>query len=194
MPKILINPREKILKEAYALLKEQGYESFSMRELASRCNIGIGTVYNYFKNKMAIVGELFNDKWKYTIEGIKEIRYKEISFEEKLKFIYYKLEEFLMYHKEIFFELNKFHRKEKIQIKKEENVNESEECNRRYTMEELHSVLEEIIKETKNKGEISIEIEERKLASFIMSNMVNIIMGKMELSIDEFIFIIINKF
>ena len=194
MPKILVNPREKILKEAYALLKEQGYESFSMRELASRCNIGIGTVYNYFKNKMAIVGELFNDKWKYTIEGIKEIQYKEISFEEKLRFIYYKLEEFLMYHKEIFFELNKFHRKEKIQIKKEENVNESEECNRRYTMEELHIVLEEIIKETKNKGEISTEIEERKLASFIMSNMVNIIMGKMELSIDEFIFIIINKF
>jgi len=194
LPKILVNPREKILKEAYALLKEQGYESFSMRELASRCNIGIGTVYNYFKNKMAIVGELFNDKWKYTIEGIKEIQYKEISFEEKLRFIYYKLEEFLMYHKEIFFELNKFHRKEKIQIKKEENVNESEECNRRYTMEELHSVLEEIIKETKNKGEISTEIEERKLASFIMSNMVNIIMGKMELSIDEFIFIIINKF
>lgn len=194
MPKILINPREKILKEAYALLKEQGYESFSMRELASRCNIGIGTVYNYFKNKMAIVGELFNDKWKHTIEGIKEIRYKDISLEEKLRFIYYKLEDFLMYHKEIFFELNKFQRKEKIQIKKEQDTNESEECDRRYTMEELHSILEEIIKETKNKGEISTEIEERKLASFIMSNMINIIMGKMELSIDEFIFIIINKF
>ena len=194
MPKILINPKEKILKEAYLLLKEQGYESFSMRELASRCNIGIGTVYNYFKNKMAIVGELFNDKWKYTIESIKEIRYKDISFEEKLRQIYYKLEDFLMYHKEIFFELNKFQRKEKVQNKKEEHVTEGEECSRRYTMEELHSVLEEIIKENKNKDEISVKIEERKLASFIMSNMVNIIMGRMELSIDEFIFIVTNKF
>jgi AcrR family transcriptional regulator len=192
LPKILVNPREKILKEAYELLKEQGYESFSMRELASRCNIGIGTVYNYFKNKMAIVGELFNDKWKYTIEGIKEIRYKDISFEEKLRFIYYKLEDFLMYHKEIFLELNKSGRKGKVQEK--ERTKETEDCNRRYTMEELHSVLEEIIKETKNKDEISIEIEERKLASFIMSNMVNIIMGRMELSIDEFIFIVKNKF
>lgn len=142
MPKILVNPREKILKESYKLLKEQGYESFSMRELALRCNIGLGTVYNYFKNKMAIVEELFNDKWKYTIEGIKE----------------------------------------------------SKECNRRYTMEELHIILDEIIEGTKNKGEISIEIDSRKLASFIMNNMVSIIMGKMELSIEEFIFIVTNKF
>lgn len=186
MPKILVNPREKILEESYALLKEKGYESFSMRELALRCNIGLGTVYNYFKNKMAIVGELFSDKWEYTIEGIKEVKYQDINFEEKLKVIFFKLEDFLMYHKEIFVALNKFQKNEKVKA--------AQECNRHYTMEELHIVLEEIIKETKKNGEISIEINERKLASFIMSNMVNIIMGKMELSIEEFIFIITNKF
>lgn len=186
MPKILVNPREKILKESYILLKEQGYESFSMRELALRCNIGLGTVYNYFKNKMAIVEELFNDKWKYTIEGIKEIKYQDINFEEKLRLIFDKLEDFFRYHKEIFVALNKFQKNEKIKGAKE--------CNRRYTMEELHIILDEIIKETKNKGEISIEIDSRKLASFIMNNMVSIIMGKMELSIEEFIFIVTNKF
>ncbi|WP_300381560.1 TetR/AcrR family transcriptional regulator [Clostridium sp.] len=183
MPKILVNPREKILTEAYTLLKEQGYESFSMRELASRSDIGIGTVYNYFTNKMAIVGELFSSKWEFTIEVIKDIRYEDISFEKKIRDIYYKLEEFLMYHKEIFLELNKFKRKENI-----------EECSRYSNMEELHVILEEIIKETKNKGKISIDINELKLASFIISNMVNIIMGRMQLSIEEFIFIITNKF
>lgn len=185
MPKILVNPREKILKESYTLLKEKGYESFSMRELALRCNIGLGTVYNYFKNKMSIVEELFNDKWKYTIEGIKEIKYQDITFEEKLRLIFCKLEDFFRYHKEIFMALNKFQKNEKIK--------ESKECNRRYTMEELHIILDEIIKETKNKGEISIEIDSRKLASFVMNSMVSIIMGKMELSIEEFIFIITNK-
>ena len=87
MPKILQNPRETILKEGYILLEEKGYKNFSMRELANRCEIGLGTVYNYFETKMSLVREIFNDTWIHLIDDLKTVKQKDRQFEEKIKLI-----------------------------------------------------------------------------------------------------------
>ncbi|MDV4150573.1 TetR/AcrR family transcriptional regulator, partial [Clostridium sp. AL.422] len=105
MPKILQNLRETILKEGYALLENKGYKNFSMRELANKCDIGLGTVYNYFENKSSLVREIFIDTWIKIIEDLKTVKDKNISFEEKIELIYLGLKKFLVYHKEVFFEL-----------------------------------------------------------------------------------------
>ncbi len=48
------NIREKILKTARRLLIEQGYEKTTIRQIIKECDIQIGTVYHFFKNKEEI--------------------------------------------------------------------------------------------------------------------------------------------
>lgn len=185
MPKILQNPRETILKEGYALLEEKGYKNFSMRELANRCEIGLGTVYNYFENKMSIVREIFNDRWIQIIENLKTVKDKEISFEEKIKLIYVGLEKFLVYHKEVFFELTK-----------EEKGNEnkkSHSCPKYDVLDELYIIVDEIIDVHKENKDITMNIDTRKLTSFLISNMITLSMKSTEFSIEDLLYIVRNK-
>lgn len=46
--------RTKILKVARRLLLEQGYNKTTIRQIVKECDIKIGTVYHYFKNKEEI--------------------------------------------------------------------------------------------------------------------------------------------
>ncbi|WP_338630663.1 helix-turn-helix domain-containing protein [Clostridium baratii] len=74
MPKILENPRDKILTEAREMLKENGYENLSMRKLAKACNIGLGTLYNYFKNKHSIVLEIIRLDWESSLNRLEKVK------------------------------------------------------------------------------------------------------------------------
>ncbi len=49
---------ERILDAAYALLVEEGAAAFNTNRLASRAQVGVGSVYEYFPNKQAIVAQL----------------------------------------------------------------------------------------------------------------------------------------
>lgn len=43
--------REKILKAAYALFDEKGYDDTSYTEIAERAGVGYGTIYSHFSSK-----------------------------------------------------------------------------------------------------------------------------------------------
>lgn len=45
------NTRELILKSAEKFFQKKGFMATSMREIATDSNIGLGNIYNYFKNK-----------------------------------------------------------------------------------------------------------------------------------------------
>ena len=74
MPKILEDPRDRILTEAREMIKENGYEELSMRKLAKACDIGIGTLYNYFKNKHSIVLEIIRLDWELSLNRLEKVR------------------------------------------------------------------------------------------------------------------------
>lgn len=187
MPKILQNARETILKEGYILLEEKGYNNFSMRELANRCEIGLGTVYNYFENKMSLVMEIFNNTWTEVIEESRNIKEKDIKLEEKIKSIYKNLEKFLKYHKEVFYHITK----EEKMVK--ENKADSDKCKKYDVIEELYVIVDEIIEVHKENKDITINMETRKLTSFLISNMITLSMKKTEYTIDDFLYILVNK-
>jgi len=48
---------ELVIDEAIALIEEGGVEEFSTRRLASRLGISAMTLYNYYENRGAIIGE-----------------------------------------------------------------------------------------------------------------------------------------
>lgn len=66
MPKILVDPTNKILLSAAEVLKKVGEDVFSMRLVAKKAKVSVGTIYNYYPNKEELLkavnkkqGELF---------------------------------------------------------------------------------------------------------------------------------------
>ena len=64
MPKKLENVRELLIEEGIRLLKEEGYSKFTVRSVAKACGLGLGTVYNYFPSKDALIATYLWGDWK----------------------------------------------------------------------------------------------------------------------------------
>lgn len=67
MPKIIENAEELLLNEAKRQIDENGYDSLTVRSIARGCNIGLGTVYNYFGSKEDLVACLLLKNWRVRI-------------------------------------------------------------------------------------------------------------------------------
>ena len=70
MPKIIPNVREQLLKEAKRQIEEYGYGKMTIRSVASACDLGVGTVYNYFKSKDRLVATFMAEDWLESISQI----------------------------------------------------------------------------------------------------------------------------
>jgi AcrR family transcriptional regulator len=51
--------REDVLAAALRLIANQGFHAAPMSQIASQANIGVGTIYRYFKNKEELINGLY---------------------------------------------------------------------------------------------------------------------------------------
>ena len=65
MPKIIENLKSDILETAKDVLREKGFQDFSIRTVAKKLNIAPATIYNYFPSKESILNALVNESWEY---------------------------------------------------------------------------------------------------------------------------------
>ena len=63
------NKRQAILKAAYKLFANQGYENTTIAEIAKAASVAVGTVYLYYRNKHEIYTAVSLD-WKSRIAGV----------------------------------------------------------------------------------------------------------------------------
>jgi AcrR family transcriptional regulator len=63
MARMMPNPKRAIFNSAKELLDNQGYSSLSMREIAKRSGVALGTIYNYFPNKQELVQDMMIVHW-----------------------------------------------------------------------------------------------------------------------------------
>ena len=56
--------RKSILAEGFRLFEAKGIETTGMQEIADACNIGIATLYRYYKNKMDLVLDIGTRQWE----------------------------------------------------------------------------------------------------------------------------------
>lgn len=70
MPKKLDNIREKAIAETRKVLEEQGYEMLAMRDIAKKCEVAVGTMYNYFPSKEYLTGCVVLEDWKTVYENM----------------------------------------------------------------------------------------------------------------------------
>ncbi len=70
MPKILTDPKQNMLSEVERLLAQGGYSAVTVRAVAQGCGVGVGTVYNYFPSKEALMAEYLLEDWRGCIAAI----------------------------------------------------------------------------------------------------------------------------
>lgn len=58
MPKIIMHLNEQIIMQAEKLLEQEGPEKISIRGVAKACGIAVGTIYNYYPTKDALIADL----------------------------------------------------------------------------------------------------------------------------------------
>ena len=64
MPKIIENLEARLIQEARKQIAEVGYGATTIRSVAKGCGVGVGTVYNYFPSKEALVATFMLGDWK----------------------------------------------------------------------------------------------------------------------------------
>ncbi len=58
-----VTSTDKILEQALLIAKKEGVDKLSIRKLASACEIAIGSVYNYYPDKDALVVAVAEEFW-----------------------------------------------------------------------------------------------------------------------------------
>ena len=64
MPKIIEDLRDSFLREARSMLQQDGGKSLTMRNVAARCHVAVGTVYNYFTSKDELMAHVMLEDWQ----------------------------------------------------------------------------------------------------------------------------------
>ena len=103
MPKIVENLRERILDVARKQIVENGYSNVTMRSIAKDCNIGLGTIYNYFDSKDVIVANYMMEDWRICLVKINN---EIINDKPRLEAIYCGLINFIDDHNKLFSDVN----------------------------------------------------------------------------------------
>jgi len=103
MPKIIENPRQRLLDTARTLLIQEGASAFNLRQVTKASGIGLGTFYNYFEDKNDLLKGLFRIDFQpvmlalHKTDGSRDLSFKEILFD-----LYSALSAFLDIYHDIF--------------------------------------------------------------------------------------------
>ena len=73
MPKCIENLRQKLLDEAKEQTQTLGYGGVSIRSIAKGCGVGVGTVYNYFPSKDALIAGFMLEDWQKSVRRVAEM-------------------------------------------------------------------------------------------------------------------------
>ena len=64
MPKLIEGLEEKLVAETKRQLESGGYGALTVRGVANACGVGVGTVYNYYPSKDALVAAYMLQEWR----------------------------------------------------------------------------------------------------------------------------------
>lgn len=73
MPKIIENLKERLIAEASRQIQQSGYGAVTIRSIAKGCGVGVGTVYNYFPSKEALLASYLLVDWNQCIVAINAV-------------------------------------------------------------------------------------------------------------------------
>ena len=60
----VVTLREDILKTSRELIRRQGWSAINIRSVAAACGVAVGSIYNYFDSKAALVSAMVESVWQ----------------------------------------------------------------------------------------------------------------------------------
>ena len=102
MPKIIENLKDRLIAEAKKQIEESGYSAMTIRSVAKACGVGVGTVYNYFPSKEALVATHLLEDWKGCVDAIRQTAEQAEEPRQVLACIHGQLVGFARRHQAIF--------------------------------------------------------------------------------------------
>jgi AcrR family transcriptional regulator len=73
MPRMIEDLRENLLQQARQLLLEDGGGGLTIRRVAARCHVAVGTVYNYFQSKDELMAQVMLREWRASMDSMHRI-------------------------------------------------------------------------------------------------------------------------
>ena len=61
---IVITSEFEILKASRELIQQQGWAAVNIRSVAAACGVSVGSIYNYFDSKAALVAATIESVWR----------------------------------------------------------------------------------------------------------------------------------
>lgn len=102
MPKIIENLESRLVEEARRQAWEGGYSAVTIRSVAAACGVGVGTVYNYFPSKDALLAAFLLADWKDCLQAMAEAKAACPQRAAVLQVMYRQLTYYLAAHRSIF--------------------------------------------------------------------------------------------
>lgn len=59
----VVTSKEEILKTSRELIRREGWSAVNIRSVAAACGVSVGSIYNYFDSKAALVGAAVESVW-----------------------------------------------------------------------------------------------------------------------------------
>lgn len=59
----VVTSKEEILKTSRELIQQQGWSAVNIRSVAAACGVSVGSIYNYFDSKAALIGATVESVW-----------------------------------------------------------------------------------------------------------------------------------
>ncbi len=73
MPKIIENLESRLIEEARRQIEAAGYSAMTIRSVAKACGVGVGTVYNYYPSKDALLATYLLSDWNECVAVIRAV-------------------------------------------------------------------------------------------------------------------------
>ena len=81
-----------IINASKEIFKEKGLNSLNMREVASRCNVALGSIYNYYPSKSMLLLDTIDSIWK---EILHKFNFEGNRFDEKVRDLFYLIQKLI---------------------------------------------------------------------------------------------------
>ena len=60
----IVTSQEEILKASRELIRQKGWAAVNIRSVAAACGVSVGSIYNYFDSKAALMGAAVESVWR----------------------------------------------------------------------------------------------------------------------------------